>query len=262
MPPVQTTYNTTPPSKAAGHVADLFGPPQFLGDHVLATRQLENIINTGQDGTYTITIDGVEVANFVASTNTATQIRDGLKSDLDAAGIVNEAVSTDQLNIEAPGDDADDGFTIAISTVTGYALTNLVEHGQEVPFGLGLVNDDQAPSGQKKCRLPRLATDVTSGLFLGIAAKNVAREPNANGWAHQSLPDVLRMGHIYVVAEGTGTKGAPLYCRHAKNGTGKDQLGAFRVDDDSSNAVAVPGLRALEAWSAAGPVLAEYFPQT
>jgi len=267
--PVQTTYATKPASRAAGMVANAFGPPQYVS-RPLSTRQLEEI-TFGDDGgaeLYTVTIDGVEVANYTSTgTNTATQLRDEIYNDLVAAGIVTEQVSTDKLLIEAPGDDAADDFTIALSAVSGtFSKTQLVAHGQEVPFGLGLVRDDRAPSGgPRKCRLPRLATDVTGGLFLGVAAQNVMREPNVNGWPHQSMPNILRVGHIYVVVEapaaGAGTEGKNLFMRHA-SGAGGTQLGAFREDADSASAVAVPGLRAMEDWTAAGTVLAEFIPQT
>lgn len=256
---VQTTVETKPATRAAGMVADGFGTPQFLS-RPLATRQLENLLFGSTDGTYTVTIDGVEVANFVGSTSTATQIRDGIQSDLVTSGIVSETVSTDQIIIEAPGDGADDGFVITIPVITGYVLTNQVVHAQEVAFGLGLVRDDRAPGTERRARLPRLATDETAGLFLGVAAQDTMREPNATGWPHLSMPKILRVGHIFVVVEDTGIEGAPLFLRH-KTGTGT-QIGAFRNDADTASCVAIPGLRSMEDWSAAGVIEAEFFPQT
>lgn len=259
--PIQTTYSETPPSRRVGGLVDSFGPPQFEGNHVLATRQLEHLTWDTDDGTYTITIDGVVVASFAASSDTDTEIGDQLVADLLAAGIVHERIDADELYIEAPGDDADDGFAIAIASISNYVKTQVLAHGQEVPFGCGLVADERAPAGQKKCRLPRVATDVTAGLFLGVAYGNVAREPNAGGWPHQSIPDILRVGRIYVLAEGAGTRGANLAVRHAPGAAGT-QLGAFGVGTDTSTRVAVPGLRALEDFTGGGAVAAEYFPQT
>ena len=257
---VQASYPATPPARAAGMVVNTFGPPQYIS-RPLSTRQLEQLTFGTTDGLYTVTIDGVEVANYTASTDTATVIRDAVLADLLVAGIVAEAVSTDKLIIEAPGDDASDEFVIAISVVASYAAAQLVAHASEVPFGLGLVRDDRAPAGgPRKCRLPRLATDVTAGMFLGVAASHTMSEPNAGGWPHLSMPNILRVGHIYVVVEDVGIEGAPLFLRHA-TGTGT-QIGAFRDDADSASCVAIPGLRALESWSAGGVVAAEYFPQT
>lgn len=260
---VQTTTETKPATRAAGMVADDFGPPQFIS-RVLATRQLEEI-TLGDDGaaeTYTITIDSVEVASFASSgSNTAEELVDALLSDLITSGIVAEKVGTTQILIEAPGDGADDGFVIALSTAVGtYDLVQLVAHAQEVAFGLGLVRDDRAPGTERRARLPRLATDVTAGLFLGVATQDTMREPNASGWPHLSMPKILRKGHIYVTVEDTGIEGAPLFLRHA-TGTGT-VIGEFRDDADTASCVAIPGLRAMEDWSAAGVIEAEFIPQT
>lgn len=262
---VQTTVDIKPATRAAGMVADTFGPPQTIS-RVLATRQLEEI-TLGDDGgaeSYTIDIDSVEVAEFTSSgSNTAEQIVDALLSDLLTSGIVAEKVGTTKILIEAPGDLATDDFVIALSTVTGtFAVVQLVAHAQEVAFGLGLVRDDRAPGTGRRARLPRLASDVSAtGLFLGVAAQDTMREPSATGWPHLSMPKIFRIGHIYVIVEGTGVEGAPLFVRHA-SGAGGTQIGAFRDDTDTSSAVAVPGLRAMEDWSAGGIIEAEFIPQT
>ena len=256
---VQTTTEVKPAGRAAGMIVSPFGSTQFIS-RPLSTRQLDELTFGTTDGTYTVTIDSVEVASFAAVSQTATQIRDAVLSDLVTSGIVAEAVSTNKLIIEAPGDGADDGYTISIAVISGYVLANLVAHAQDVAFGLGLVRDDRAPGTERRARLPRLATDVTAGSFLGITAQDTMQEPNANGWPHLSLPKIMRKGHIYVIVEDTGIEGAPLFVRHTVD-TG-DQIGAFRDDLDTASCVAVPGLRAMEDWSAAGIIEAEYFPQT
>lgn len=255
---MQTTFNNAPARAFAGLQADTF--PSAVISRALATKQLEELTFGTTDGAYTVTINGVEVASFAASSNTATEIRDGILSDLQAsaAPINASALSTNKILIEK--DDFGDAFVIAISTVSGYSKTQLVSQGSIAPFGVGVVRDDRAALSGKQCRLPRLATDVTAGLFLGVLKANTAKEP-AGGWPHQSMPDILRMGHIYVVVEGTGDEGAPLFMRHAA-GAGGSQLGAFRKDVDSNTAVAIPGMRALESWTGAGIVLAEVIPQT
>jgi hypothetical protein len=255
---MQTTFNVTPARAFAGMQADTF--PSGVISRALATKQLEELTFGTADGTYTVTIDGVEVANFVASGNTATQIRDAILTDLQAsaAPIVATASSTNKILIEK--DDYGDSFTISIPTITGYSKAQLVPQGSVAPFGVGVVRDDRAPLSGKQCRLPRLAADVTSGGFLGVLKANTGKSP-AGGWPHQSVPDILRMGHIYVVVEGTGAEGAPLFMRFTA-GAGGSQLGAFRADADTASAVAIPGMRALESWTASGIVMAELIPQT
>lgn len=256
---MQTTFNTSPARAFAGMHATTF-PFGFIS-RALATKQLEQLTFGTTNGTYTVTINGVVVATFVASSNTATQIRDDILADIQAsaAPVRASALSTDKLLIEKADYGSD--FTIAISTVSGYSKSQLVAQNATAPFGAGVVRDDRAPLSGKQCRLPRLATDVTSGLFLGVLAANTGNSPAVGGWPDESIPDILRMGHIYVLVEGTGTEGAPLFMRYAA-GAGGSQLGAFRADADTSTAVAIPGMRALETWTASGIVLAELYPQT
>lgn len=258
---MQTTYPLRPARSKAGMHADTF-PFGFIS-RALATRQTEEVTFGTTDGTYTVTVDGVLLATYVAASKTATQIRDAVLALVQAAGggVVATASSTNKMLLDNL-DNEDVGFVLAVSTVAGYSVAHLVAQGEAVPFGVALVADDRAPVTGLLCRLPRLATDVTGGRFLGVAAANTANEPHAlAGWPNKSMPDILRTGHIYVLAEGTGVEGVTLFTRFAAGGGGS-QLGAWRADADTASAVVVPGCRALESWSAAGPVLAEVTPQT
>ncbi|HEV7717126.1 MAG TPA: hypothetical protein VGO53_16125 [Steroidobacteraceae bacterium] len=255
---MQTTFPLRPLRAFAGMHADTY-PSAFIS-RALSTRQLVELTFGTADGTYTVTINGVEVANFVAATKTATQIRDAIAADLaaSAAPVIATPSSTNKLLLENAGYEA--AFTIAIPTIAGYTSSQTVPQGQVAPFGAGVVRDDGAAVSGKQCRLPRLAADVTLGGFLGVLASNTAKMP-ANGWPDKSMPDIMRAGHIYVLVEGTGIEGAGLFMRFA-TGAGGSQLGAFRGDADSGTAVAVPGMRALETWTTGGIVLAELQPQT
>lgn len=256
---VQTTYSLTRTRAFAGMVADSFHH-EYLS-RVLATQQIEELTFGATDGTYTVTVDGVEVANYVASSNTATEIRDAIKVDIDAsaAPVTTKSVSTNKLQLKK-NDFTTTGFTIAISTVSGYSKSQLVAQGATVPFGVGLCRDDDAPTGGERCRLPRVSADVTAG-FLGIAASDVSEMAASGGWQPGSIPKLMHRGHIWVVVEGAVAELAQLYCRFA-SGAGGTQLGAFRADADSASAAAVVGLRALEPCSGAGICLAEYIPNT
>lgn len=255
---MQTTFNTTPAKAFAGMEADTY--PSAIISRALSTKQLVELLFGTTDGTYTVTINGTAVASFVASTSTAAAIRDDIYTDIaaSAAPVTVTKVSTNKLWIEK--NDYGDAFTIAISTISGYTKTQLVEQGAIAPFGVGVVADDRAPVSGKQCRLPRQATDVTGGNFLGVLRANTMKMP-AGGWPALSVPDILRDGHIYVVVEGSGVEGQQLFMRYA-SGSGGSQLGAFRADADTTTAVAVPGMKALESWSTGGIVLAEVHPQT
>jgi hypothetical protein len=253
-----TTYPLARTRAFAGLVADSF-LHEYLS-RVLSTQQLEELTFGTTDGTYTVTINGVEVANFVASSNTAAQIRDAIKADIDAsaAPVTTTSVSTNKLQIQKA--DFGDAFTIAIPTISGYSKSQLVGQDGTCPFGCGLVRDDAAPTSGERCRLPRQASDISAG-FLGIAAADTSQAAATGGWQPGSIPMLLHRGHIWVVVEGAVAELAQLYCRFAA-GAGGSQLGAFRGDADSASAGAVVGLRALEACSGAGICLAEYIPNT
>jgi hypothetical protein len=256
---VQTSYSHTRARAVAGMSGDSF-MNEYLS-RVLATQQLEELTFGTTDGTYTVTINGVVVGTFAASSNTATQIRDNIYDDIvaSAAPVTVEKVSTNKLRIKK-NDFADTGFTIAISTVSGYSKSQLVGQGTVVPFGVGLCRDDDSPVSGYRCRLPRVSADVTAG-FLGIAGWDSSEPYAAGGWQPGSIPKLMHRGHIWVVTETAITELAQLYCRFAA-GAGGSQLGAFRNDADSGSAAAVVGLRALESCSGAGIVLAEYIPNT
>jgi hypothetical protein len=256
---VQTSYSLTRTRAVAGMVADSF-QHEYLS-RVLATQQIEELTFGTADGTYTVTVNGVVVGTFVASSNTAAQIRDNIYDDIvaSAAPVTATKVSTNKLQLKK-NDFAETGFTIAISTVSGYSKSQLVAQGAVVPFGVGLCRDDDSPVSGYRCRLPRVAADVTAG-FLGIAGFDSSEQYALGGWQPGSLPKLLHRGHIWCVTEGAIAELAQMYCRYA-SGAGGSQLGAFRGDADTSSAAPVVGLRALESCSGAGIVLAEYIPNT
>jgi hypothetical protein len=256
---MQTTFPRSMSRALAGMVADSCKAEYW--SRVLATKQLVQLTFGTTDGTYTVDINDDEVANFVASSNTAAQIRDGILADLVAssAPLAATALSTNKILLESLGFESTDEFEYALSTVTGYSASELVEQGQQVAFGLGVVVDTRAPApGGQRCMLPRLTTDISAG-FLGIACMDTSMEPNASGWANQSVMTILRSGHIWVKVEKAVAEFAPLYCRFA-SGSGGSTLGIFRDDADTSTAAAVTGLRAIESCSGAGIVKAEFLP--
>jgi hypothetical protein len=234
---VQTSYALTRTRAVAGMVADSF-QHEYLS-RVLATQQLEELTFGTTDGTYTVTI----YDDIVAS----------------AAPVTATKVSTNKLQLKK-NDFAATGFTISISTVSGYSKSQLVGQGATVPFGVGLCRDDDSAVSGYRCRLPRVAADVSAG-FLGIAGWDSTEQYALGGWQAGTIPKLLHRGHIWCVTEGAIAELAQMYCRFA-SGAGGSQLGAFRGDADSASAGAVVGLRALESCSGAGIVLAEYIPNT
>lgn len=259
---MQTSYSQDPAIGYAGQIVN--SRPTDIISRRNATKQLEQLTFGTTDGTYTVTINGTLAASYAASSKTATQIRDAVLALLQAssAPVVSSALSTDKLLVE--GADSDTSFTISISTVTTYALAHLLDQGQTIPFGVGVVRDERASATGKQCRLPRVTGDIAAGVFLGIAIADQTLEgptppASAVGYKNHATLEILQQGEIFVVTEGAVTEGAQLYCRFA-SGSGGSQLGAFRADADSSTATAVPGLYATETTSAAGIAKAQFKP--
>lgn len=229
----------------------------------IAQKKLVEITAGTTDGTYTITIDGVLKATFTASSNTAAQIIADLLADLQAASgnYVAVAGSTTAKLLIEQRDTSETPFTVAISTISGYTAVTLVDQAIELLPGLGVCRDDRAPITGKQCRLPRVAGDVALGVFLGITALETNREYNSGlGYANLSAVPILKgPGKIWVNVEGTVGEGVNLFCRYA-SGSGGSQLGAFRVDADTSTAAAVPGLYTMQGRTGAGLVLCRYNP--
>jgi hypothetical protein len=258
----QTSYTQNPSVTFAGMLADSRNADVI--SRVNGTKQLDKLVFGTTDGTYTVSINGTQVASYVASSKTAAQIRDAVLALIQAAtsAVVATSVSTDTIYLEGVDTTA---FTTTISTVTSYALTHLLVAGQTIDFGLGVCIDERASTTASQCRLPRVVGDCAAGAFLGIAIADMSVEgptkpATAVGYKNQSAVSILRHGGVIaVVGEKALAEGAALYCRYA-SGSGGSQLGAFTDGTDSSTAAAVAGLRVWRSSTAAGPVLAEFLP--
>jgi hypothetical protein len=219
---------------------------------IVSTQKLASvqIDATVADGTYTITINGVIVGTFAASSSTQAAVAANLLADLQAssAPIVASAGAAGQILIEGTDENAD--FTISVGgPVADITLSTLVPYGQEVPFGVGLVADERAAESAVQCRLPRQATDITGGRFLGIAMADTAREYNAGGYEDGDAIPVVHRGRVYVTSESIVAEGAAVFCRYA-SGSGGTQLGAIRGDADSTTAAQVPNAKFGKATTA------------
>ena len=245
---MQLSYTDAPPTSMPGMLVDT--TMREIISRIVSTQRLVQVdINGADDGTFTITIDGVVVATFAASSSTAGAIRDDLLADLvaSAAAIQAESLSTASILIE--GTDEDNDFTSAVnSTGTGGDITQaeLVAFGQEIPFGVGLVADPRAAVEGNQARLPRLAAEITGGPFLGVSFRDSSIESNENGYPDKSAVPIVHRGRIYPLIEDPNDvtpEGMPaVYCRFAA-GAGGTQLGAFRTDDDTASCALVPNAR-------------------
>lgn len=111
-----------------------------------------------------------------------------------------------------------------------------------VPFGVGVVR-----YAEKSVKLPASATADFAGVIIHHHARNQwgmsvessdkSAEPAAATMA------VMSEGRVYVAPEQAVAFGDPVYMRITANGAGKLQLGAFRKDSDSGNAILLKSAR-------------------
>jgi len=121
-----------------------------------------------------------------------------------------------------------------------------------------LVSLDTA-SGEDGVKHPAAAGDITTATVAGVVGHSHAFESTPGdglnpAWPAKSAVPVVDKGYIWVVVEEAVSRGADAFARHTVNG-GLDQLGAFRSDADTANAVAVPNARFESSTTGAGIAL-------
>jgi hypothetical protein len=247
----QLSYTEAPAIGIPGGIVDT-GIVRDIISRIVSTQKLATVLvdATPANGTYTITINGVEIASFAASSSTQAQVRDGLLADFvgSSAPVTAVAGGAGEILLEGTNEDAD--FTLAVGGPVGdISITTHVPYGQEVPFGVGLVRDERASASGVQARLPRLAADITGGGFLGISMADTSQEYNAGGFKDGSAVPIVHRGRVYVISESIVAEGGAVYCRYA-SGAGGTQLGAFRGDIDSTTAALVPNAKFGKATTA------------
>lgn len=131
------------------------------------------------DGTFTVEVNGVDY-DFAASSNTATQIKDGLLAAISAPGVTDATVDSDSLSLTA--DDAGLPFTYSVShSSNANAIT-----ATETTASVGIYNDLQAIRAVDKSFYAILSDNRTTPMILESArwtaaerALNVAQSDDA-----------------------------------------------------------------------------------
>jgi len=229
---------------------------------VVSTLQLETITIAGNtNGTFSITIDGVEEASYEATSVSAAVISAALLLDMqNSTNSFNAEASTSTVFLIESTDQYDtDGFVCAVnSTGTSSDITTATTQaqGQTLQAGLGVCTDNRASVSGLQCRLPRLSADITAR-FLGITRADTAREASSAAIYGQHAPvSIKHRGRIWVRVEDAVTEMGAVYCRYTDAHTGYG-LGSFRSDADTSDAALVPHAIYLTAAAAGGLALVE-----
>lgn len=123
------------------------------------------------------------------------------------------------------------------------------EASAEIPFGV-VVAQGAASAVAGTPDKAILMVDVNSkmaGILLHSHDYTRGSDLGDTGVKPQRLLAVLEEGEVYAYCEaGAYVKGAQLYARYTTNGAGKSQLGALRIDTDTTKAVLNKGITAAE----------------
>lgn len=141
------------------------------------------------------------------------------------------------------------GMLASITMVKKASTLVQGEASAEIPFGVVVCQGDASSvAGTPDDAL--LMVDANSkvlGIVLHSHDYTRGTDLGDVGVKPKRLLAVLEYGEVYAYAEaGAYVKGAKLYARYTANGAGKLQLGALRIDGDTSKALLCNGITALE----------------
>jgi hypothetical protein len=236
----QTSVETIMAKNIAGGLAD-------SGHHDIITRinnskQRVSVTITAADLETTVTINGTAfTVNSAPDVKTKTELRDLLIAAINGGSepVTASINDADELFIDA--DVSGVAFT-AVGT-TNCSIANVILNELNVPFGV-LVVEDTTGLSDERAHLPQATGDITTvGKVAGISVHNHGVEQNKGGinnlgYEPQSAMNLLKKGRIYVTVEDAVVKGGLPFVRFVAGAT--EQLGSFRSDADTADAVALP----------------------
>lgn len=106
----------------------------------------------------------------------------------------------------------------------------------------------------RSVKLPAASGDLAQNKIRGIAIYLALREPyltDTNEYHQYDTVNYVTRGDVYGIVEGAVSAGGQVFARITASG-GNTQLGAFRADADTGNAVAVPNASFKSTTTGAG----------
>lgn len=222
-------------------------------------KKLDAVTITAADLATTCTINGTAfTVNSGAASKTKTELRDLMIVAINAGSEPVFAIlkDADEFYVESNAS----GVTTTVVGTTNCSVAVVLPNEPSVPFGV-FVTQDLNITGQGAdniARLPFATGEVsTERLALGVAVHNQASENalvssglSEVGYPSQSAMSILRRGLVWVVVEDAVVAGGAAFVRFVASAT--EQLGSFRSDADSGDAVALPNARFKTSASAGG----------
>lgn len=234
---IQLTFEEQPAIGFPG-MAFTADPRTSIKSGLNSSRKLISVAITASNSqVYTITINGVAYTYTADGSAATTEIAAGLVAAINVpTNTVVLAAGTDTPITLESKIDAD--FTVSYSAGTGALTpTTVVPAAGALPVAVCVCQDERHPDKQA-VRLPRQASDVTSGRAIGAVLSDVAKISGVQFNPYTMVP-VLESGRCFVTVEEDVKKGDDVFVRYA-SGSGGSQLGAFRKSDDTSTAAQLP----------------------
>lgn len=124
-----------------------------------------------------------------------------------------------------------------------------------IAFGLAVVNVASDTNSPTYFESPDATGEVTGGRIIGVAVRDESKPFEAVGYVENEMMPVMTRGRVWVKCETAMAKGLTPFVRFSA--AGAEELGAFRNDADTSDAVAMPNARVIVPAAAAGICLIE-----
>jgi len=236
---MQTTVQNSMDIGLAGQIADLANSTVLA--YANNSKKLDRVTVSADDTTTTVTINGTAFTfTETGAAENKAYIADALVTLINA-GSEPVTVYYTALNEYFDIESNVAGTTTTVVGTASCVVTARIGNAAAIGFGLLVVQDEM---DDDKASVPILTTDIsTAGKALGVTIMTQAIEQNyqtagGNGYALETAMSIMRKGRIYVTVEDAVTAGAQAFARFDNSGGGS--LGAFRSDDDSSTAVALP----------------------
>lgn len=136
---------------------------------------------------------------------------------------------------------------LAYSNIDQCTILTYKNPVDQIKFGRAVAKVSADENGVEK-------PDSGSSVIVGVSLRDLTIEydsSNENLYPALSDVSVMRRGQVYVYVEEDVTPDDAVFVRHTANG-GLTDLGAFRTDSDSSNALALTTAKFLTSASAGG----------
>lgn len=232
------------------HGAD-YSARSYTNNVAGAAKVVDITITAANSTEYTVTIDGVPISITSDGSATTQEIRDALIAAIIASAFTDPKVvpSSGGAAVLRLTERAPEGGEVTIAVGANLAAAVYTAHAEEesIPVGICVA---KVGTDDKSCGLPR----GTGAKLLGVVPfqhQGVGIDPTADAWPPNSMVPVVHDGDIFVTVEDAVDAEDAAYVRVVATAS-FPQLGGFRSDADTANAIALTGAKFKTSADAGG----------